>query len=158
MVRLEEMNIDPKSYLPSLKTIGLSAGSYPLEWAQKAEEIWGTEFSEFYACASAGAVVAAIVLSMLAVRYLLPRSPRLVDGPYLDATLQGARDRSDQLGSVRVGAEGRALSFLRPAGKADIDGELLDVISEGEFIEKDAAIRVVDIRGNRILVTKRSEP
>ena len=48
-------------------------------------------------------------------------------------------------------------SFLRPAGKADIGGELLDVISEGEFIEKDAPIRVVDIRGNRILVAKRSE-
>jgi membrane-bound serine protease (ClpP class) len=103
------------------------------------------------------AVVAAIVASIVGVRYLLPQSSRVVAGPYLEATLQEARDLSDQTRSVQVGDTGRALSFLRPSGKADIAGELLDVISEAEFIEKDATIRVVDVRGNRIVVERKPD-
>ncbi|MCG6895276.1 MAG: serine protease [Desulfobacteraceae bacterium] len=103
------------------------------------------------------AVVAAIVASIVGVRYLLPKSSRLVSGPYLDATLQEARDLSDQTRTVQVGDTGLALSFLRPSGKADISGELLDVISEAEFIEKDTPIRVVDVRGNRIVVERKAD-
>lgn len=55
---LEEMNLDPKDYLSSLKTINLSAGSHPIEWAQQMEDSWGAKLSETYACASASAVVA----------------------------------------------------------------------------------------------------
>lgn len=58
MVTLEEMNVWPKGYIPELKTIALSAGSYPLEWAQKMEEIWGVKFSEFYAGSAASSVIA----------------------------------------------------------------------------------------------------
>jgi phenylacetate-CoA ligase len=58
MVTLDEMKVIPKEYISGLKTIALSAGSYPLEWAQRMEEIWGVRFSEFYACSSASSVVA----------------------------------------------------------------------------------------------------
>lgn len=58
MVTLEEMGAVPKEYLSELKTIALSAGSYPLEWAKKMEEIWGTKLSEFYACSAASSVIA----------------------------------------------------------------------------------------------------
>jgi phenylacetate-CoA ligase len=56
---LEEMKLDPKQYLPLLKTINLSAGSYPVEWAQQMEDYWGAKVHETYACASASQIVAA---------------------------------------------------------------------------------------------------
>ena len=55
---LKEMNLDPREYFPKLKVINLSSGSYPLEWARKMEEIWGTRLSEFYAGSAAGAIIA----------------------------------------------------------------------------------------------------
>jgi membrane-bound serine protease (ClpP class) len=51
-----------------------------------------------------------------------------------------------------VGKTGIAASALRPAGKAKIDGELVDVVTLGDFIEKDARVRVLKVDGNRIVV------
>lgn len=51
-----------------------------------------------------------------------------------------------------VGREGVTLSLLRPSGLAEVDGQRLDVISSGEYIEKGTPIRVVSVDGTRILV------
>lgn len=51
-----------------------------------------------------------------------------------------------------VGKKGTALTVLRPSGIADFDGVRLDVISESEFIQKDAAVCVVSVQGRRIVV------
>ncbi|MCB7128279.1 MAG: hypothetical protein J3T61_01925 [Candidatus Brocadiales bacterium] len=51
-----------------------------------------------------------------------------------------------------VGKRGYAISTLRPSGRADIDGDVLDVVTQGEFIEADRMIEVVEIQGNRIVV------
>jgi membrane-bound ClpP family serine protease len=39
-----------------------------------------------------------------------------------------------------------------PAGKADFDGELIDVIADGLPIDRGQAVVVVKTRGNRVLV------
>jgi membrane-bound serine protease (ClpP class) len=54
-----------------------------------------------------------------------------------------------------VGLEGTALSDLRPAGKANIDGRRLDVVTEGEYIEKGSAIVVTEVHGSRIIVREK---
>ena len=41
---------------------------------------------------------------------------------------------------------------LRPAGMALINGKKVDVVSIGDFIEKDCAVEVVEISGNRVVV------
>jgi membrane-bound serine protease (ClpP class) len=41
---------------------------------------------------------------------------------------------------------------LRPAGRADFGGEVLDVVTQGEFIETNQTVEVVEIRGNRVVV------
>lgn len=51
-----------------------------------------------------------------------------------------------------AGMEGVALTPLRPAGAARINGERLDVVSEGEFIPAGAPIRVVKVDGGRVVV------
>lgn len=52
-----------------------------------------------------------------------------------------------------LGKTGRTASPLRPTGRAIIDGETLDVITEGEFIESNKEIKVLKVEGNKIIVT-----
>lgn len=59
-----------------------------------------------------------------------------------------ARDELDGL----LDAEGVALTTLRPSGMANIDGNKIDVISEGEMVSKNTRIKVIDVKGNRIVV------
>jgi len=50
------------------------------------------------------------------------------------------------------GRFGTAVSYLRPAGIASIDGRRVDVLTEGEFIAQGTPIRVVRVEGARIFV------
>jgi membrane-bound serine protease (ClpP class) len=56
-----------------------------------------------------------------------------------------------------VGARGRALTELRPTGRAEINGEYYPVVSEGRWIERGAALKVVQVEGNRIVVEEEEE-
>lgn len=51
-----------------------------------------------------------------------------------------------------VGKTGVATSTLKPSGKANIDGSLVEVITDGEFIEEGSTIVVNHIEGRRIVV------
>jgi len=53
-----------------------------------------------------------------------------------------------------VGLEGTSMTVLRPAGTAIIDGNRHDVVTAGDFIEKDSKIRVIKVEGMRIVVEK----
>lgn len=53
---------------------------------------------------------------------------------------------------VQVGQTGEATSRLRPAGKARFDDAVVDVVAEGEFIDKGAKVRIIEIHGNRVVV------
>jgi membrane-bound serine protease (ClpP class) len=47
---------------------------------------------------------------------------------------------------------GVTLTRLRPSGVANIDGQRVDVVSEGGLIERGVAIKVVAVEGSRIVV------
>lgn len=51
-----------------------------------------------------------------------------------------------------MGKEGYTLTPLRPSGMADFEGVRLDVISEGEFIDKDVTIQIIRMDGRKIVV------
>ncbi len=51
-----------------------------------------------------------------------------------------------------VGKEGVAITTLRPAGTAKIDGNRVDVVSESEYIEKGQKIKVIAVEGIRVVV------
>lgn len=53
-----------------------------------------------------------------------------------------------------VGKEGITTTALRPSGNAEIDGKRYDVVTSGEFIQKDTRITVERIDGLKILVKK----
>jgi membrane-bound serine protease (ClpP class) len=60
-----------------------------------------------------------------------------------------AHDRSDLLDQT-----GTAEMNLHPAGRALFNAQRINVISHGEFIEKGSTVKVIEVRGNRIVVKK----
>lgn len=50
--------------------------------------------------------------------------------------------------------EGTTVTALRPSGTADIDGVRLDVLTEGEYIQKECSVKVIKVEGRRIVVKK----
>ena len=56
-----------------------------------------------------------------------------------------------------MGKTGTSVTVLRPSGIALIGGERVDVVTHGEFIDKDAPLRVVEIEGGRIVVAMDTE-
>ena len=55
-------------------------------------------------------------------------------------------------GLARVGDVGDAVSALRPAGKARFGGMLIDVVTQGDYIEPPARVEVIERRGNHVVV------
>ena len=47
---------------------------------------------------------------------------------------------------------GTTFSTLRPSGKAHINGKLVDVVSDGDFIDPGTQIEVIEVAGNRVVV------
>lgn len=66
---------------------------------------------------------------------------------------EGFAASSSQLEEL-IGKTGRALSMLRPAGTAKIEGKRIDVVTEGIFLPKDTEIKVVMVKGSRVVVRK----
>ncbi len=104
----------------------------------------------------AGAILAVslIVTAAVIVGWLrhLPSSQRW-SGLFLrESTTASEGFVSAPSRSELVGREGRATTDLRPAGTATVDGERLDVVTEGEFIMAGTAVRVLRSDGYRHVV------
>ena len=54
--------------------------------------------------------------------------------------------------SAYIGKRGTALTTLRPAGTAEIEGKRLDVVTSGEFIEIGRGVEVILVEGMRMVV------
>ena len=70
---------------------------------------------------------------------------------------EGVSSQSSELESY-VGRQGTAVTDLRPAGIAVMNGKRVDVVTRGEYLEKDSAIIVTAVTGNQIIVRKKDEP
>ena len=51
-----------------------------------------------------------------------------------------------------LGVKGEALTDLRPAGMARLDGQRTDVVTRGEYVEKGTQVVVIKVTGNQIIV------
>lgn len=85
----------------------------------------------------------------------LPLLSRLTLQPP-EATEQGAAEGATGVG-VQLGDLGTTESYLRPAGKAHFGGRLVDVMTEGDFIARGEAVKIVEIRGSRVVVSAAAE-
>jgi membrane-bound ClpP family serine protease len=53
---------------------------------------------------------------------------------------------------AKAGDTGLARSALRPYGTIEISGHLVEAAAEGDYIQSGAAVRVREIRGEKIIV------
>ncbi|MCL2811398.1 MAG: hypothetical protein FWD25_05860 [Clostridia bacterium] len=95
------------------------------------------------------AIVAAVALRS-AARGSLSRSRLVLNDAITD------EESEIQLADLQtyVGRTGEAFTILRPVGVAQFDGERLDVVTEGEFIEKGQPVVVSRVDGRRVIVQK----
>ncbi|GKU81316.1 nodulation protein NfeD [Niallia sp. NCCP-28] len=56
-----------------------------------------------------------------------------------------------------VGKVGITITALRPAGTVELEGERIDVVSEGNFIEKDKKVKIIKAEGSKIVVRSLKE-
>lgn len=63
----------------------------------------------------------------------------------------------DESKLVKTGDEGLTTSYLRPNGRATINGQKVEVYSQGEYIETNKPVIVVKIAENKIFVQTKNE-
>ena len=97
-------------------------------------------------------VLGSMVLIVVFFKYVFERIGRVVDGPYLAATLESAHSDADMAFVPKIGDTGTASTPLRPSGKVHIGNNICDVVTEGQFIENGTKVTVSQIQGNRIVV------
>ncbi|PHS29166.1 MAG: hypothetical protein COA82_12940 [Alkaliphilus sp.] len=56
--------------------------------------------------------------------------------------------------SMLLNKEGLVKSYLRPTGRIEIEGEVYDVIADGDFVEKGLRVKVIKVEGRKIVVNK----
>jgi membrane-bound serine protease (ClpP class) len=116
---------------------------------------WETEILLNNVIRVLGSYLVAFGLGLFSIRYVLPRFSTASGGPYLTSSLKDAHSDAPQTRRVQPGDSGTAMTALRPSGKVRIGEDLLDVVTEGEFIERGAPVVVFEISGNRVIVARK---
>ncbi len=99
-----------------------------------------------------GALVAALIILIVLARFFW-RTPLIARR----LVLTGEQEPFIAASLPATGAEGVALSPLRPSGKIAIKEEIYDAISEGSFIEKGDPIAIVRQEGSKLIVRQRKK-
>jgi len=111
---------------------------------------------------AAARVVFALLFALVGALLLLRFMPRTPVGRalVLEDTLSSARGYTAAREEEHrlVGRTGRTISPLHPSGFAEIDGERVDVVAEGEHIDPGEPVRVVRVDGNRVVVRRIAQP
>ena len=89
-------------------------------------------------------------LDFLSGLMLLPSAAK--QGGEMEVNLSAPPD-SDVSG-LDIGRQGDVVSTLRPAGKVKFGDAIVDCVAEGEFLDKNAKVEIIGIRGNRVVVRK----
>lgn len=57
-----------------------------------------------------------------------------------------------ELDLLKVGMEGKALSALRPIGKAEFNSQMVEVRTSGDYLDSGSPIRIIKIASNQIII------
>ncbi len=105
-------------------------------------------------------LVAFLVVMMFLSHFLgrLPLLSRLALAPEPElggaavASLAGGTTSMLEASGLAIGTHGQAIGPLRPSGKVQFGEQLVDVVSDGEFVDSGATVKVIASQGNRIVV------
>jgi membrane-bound serine protease (ClpP class) len=101
-----------------------------------------------------GGFVGSVVVMIILGRYL-PKSP-LFQKMELATATSNAAGYTTASGEAKalLGCTGVAETNLRPSGKGRFGDKLVDVVTEGDLIERGANIRITRVEGARVVVQK----
>ena len=99
-------------------------------------------------------ILLVVITVMLIIMMVLANQGKLDRSPIVLSQKSSREDGylSTQDLEYFIGKEGRTLTVLRPSGTVDMDGVRLDVVTRGEFLDKDVPIVVLKVEGRRIVV------
>lgn len=69
----------------------------------------------------------------------------------LKSTIEGRVNEVDT-DTLKAGEEGQTVSALRPMGKAELHGKMVEVTTLGNYVESGTRIRIVRVSTNQIVV------
>ena len=103
------------------------------------------------------ALIGIAALGVVVVMYLLSRSSDKNAGMLEELVLEERQQNRDGYTSVIdksrfLGKRGVCLTDLRPAGTITIEGEPVDVVTEGSFVKAGDNVKVINVDGSRVLV------
>lgn len=98
-----------------------------------------------------GSLLAAIILFTVILKFL-PKSRAFNKLVLADAEHSNQGFVSYPSNKDLIGVEGVALTTLRPAGTAEIDGKRVDVMTDSEYVEKGSKIKVLKVEGIKVIV------
>lgn len=98
-----------------------------------------------------GAMAASLAGMVILSRYL-PKTTMFRRIAPANPTPSDVIADDEYLGVARIGDVGVTVGPLRPAGKARFGSTLVDVVTQGDYLEQGQRIEVIEHRGNRIVV------
>lgn len=99
-------------------------------------------------------IMIALLLTLGAGAIMLKRLPKSTTWQRVVLNEQEIGYQASPTRTSLEGRLGKALTDLRPGGTAEVDGERVSVTTEGDFLEKNSDIKVVEVEGSRIVVRK----
>ncbi|MBN1513345.1 MAG: ATP-dependent Clp protease proteolytic subunit [Phycisphaerae bacterium] len=124
--------------------------SFPIYWPSLPESLDGLRYGAVTLAAGlAGALVGAWALS----KYL-PELPLLRLAAPVNPTRETVAVADPYHGAAQLGDIGQAVTPLRPGGSARFGATLVDVITEGEWIEAGSDVEVIERHGNTVVVRR----
>jgi len=148
--------------IPGFGVVGISglvlmAGGLGLvvygHWPQSSEEWVGFGKALAPFGLSVLGAIGLVTLFMRNIRHIPWARNLLMDGQddaFHDPTATGVMDPQKYL--ALMGASGTTLTALRPAGTAMLGDEMVDVVSDGAFIQPGQKVVVIQVEGNRVVV------
>lgn len=97
------------------------------------------------------ALLAALILIFILARFI-PKTSIFQKFVLAEAEKTDRGFSSHSTSTDLIGAEGIALTTLRPSGTAEINGKRVDVVTESEYVEKGKKLKVIAVEGIRIVV------
>lgn len=91
-------------------------------------------------------------LGFLVIMRFLAKVP-LLNRLVLQTTIGGTAPAPSEVSGL-VGTHGHAVTALHPGGKIEINGQVHDVVAEGELVSKGESVEVLSVEGMRIVVRK----
>lgn len=94
-------------------------------------------------------IIGALLFILLAVatkKNWLKKTPLIQSGTAVNEDFSDGTENYSSL----IGKEGKAVTDLRPSGKAEIDGKVYDVVADNFFINVGKRIKVNNVEGSKI--------